>query len=194
MGTSNFAKQTQAIGLDLKTKFKLLIKIVVLLWAIELVDLVIFQGRLNYLGIHPHSIFGLPGIFLAPFLHASFGHLMANTIPFIILGYLVILDRVRDFFSVSLIVTLTSGIGVWLIAPSNSIHIGASGVIFGYLGFLLFRGYFDRSFSRILISVLVGLFYGGMIWGVLPTYPGVSWQSHLFGFLGGILAAKIYAK
>jgi membrane associated rhomboid family serine protease len=90
---------------------------------------------------------------------------------------------------VSIVTVIISGLGIWLIAPSNTVHLGASGLIFGYFGYLLLRSYFERSLSSILWSVLVLFLYGGMIWGVLPQQVGISWQSHLFGFIGGGLAA-----
>lgn len=164
-----------------------------LMWALELLDLFL-GGWLNRFGIRPHSLIGLRGILFAPFLHGNFFHLMANTVPFVILGWLVMLRRTSDFFTVTAIVMLISGLGTWLFAPSYTNHIGASGVVFGYLGFLLFRGYFERSIGSIVTSVVVGLLYGGMIWGVLPGQIGISWQGHLFGFIGGIVAARMLAK
>jgi membrane associated rhomboid family serine protease len=104
------------------------------------------------------------------------------------------LRETSDFFVVTIITMLVSGLGVWLTAPAYSIHIGASGVIFGYFGFLLLRGYFERSFAAILFSLIVGLLYGGLIWGVLPLQYGISWQGHLFGFIGGALAARLLAQ
>jgi membrane associated rhomboid family serine protease len=141
------------------------------------------------LGVWPRTAVGLWGILLAPVLHAGFGHVMANTVPFLVLGWFVMVRRMRDFFIVSVITILISGLGIWLIAPANTVHLGASGLIFGYFGYLLLRGYFERSLSSIFWSILVLFLYGGMIWGVLPQRIGVSWQSHLFGFIGGGLAA-----
>jgi membrane associated rhomboid family serine protease len=119
--------------------------------------------------------------------------LIANTIPFFILGWFVMLQETSDFFVVTAITMLVSGLGVWLFG-SAGLHVGASGLIFGYLGFLLLRGYFERNFPSILLSIIVGVLYGGAIWGVLPTQPGVSWEGHLFGFIGGILAARLLAR
>lgn len=165
-----------------------------LMWILELIDLVVLGGRLNSYGISPRSMVGLRGILLMPFLHGSLGHLIANTIPFVILGWLIMLREVSDFFVVTAITMLVSGLGVWLFAAPGTIHIGASGLVFGYLGFLLLRGYFERSIVSIFLSVMVGLLYGGLIWGVLPSLPGVSWQGHLFGFIGGGLAARLLAQ
>jgi membrane associated rhomboid family serine protease len=133
---------------------------------------------------------GLRGVVFAPFLHANFAHLMANTLPLIVLGWLIMLRETRDFFTVWAVSAVVSGLGTWLIGPSMSVHIGASGVIFGFLGYLLARGWFERRAASIAVALGVGLLYGGAIFGVLPGQVGISWQAHLFGFLGGVLAAR----
>ncbi|WRH69102.1 MAG: rhomboid family intramembrane serine protease [Planktothrix sp. GU0601_MAG3] len=133
-------------------------------------------------------------MFFAPFLHGNFNHLVANTLPLIVLGWFVMLRDVKDFFVVTFITIIFSGFGVWLFGSPNTIHIGASGVIFGYLGFLLLRGFFERSFASIALSLVVGWLYGGLIWGVFPSQYGISWQGHLFGFIGGVFAAQMLAK
>lgn len=179
---------------ELKSHVFILGGTVALMWILEFFDLMVFRGKLNYFGIIPGSIIGLRGILFAPFLHGDFVHLAANTIPFVTLGWLIMLRETRDFFIVSAISMLVSGLGVWLFAPPNSIHIGASGVVFGYLGYLIFRGYFQRSPGSILLSLIVGLIYGSMIWGVLPTQIGISWQGHLFGFVGGAIAARLLSR
>ncbi len=176
-----------------RRQVQILLSVVVLLWAIEIVDQLIFRGALNNLGIRPRSLPGLFGIAFAPFLHGNFAHLLANTLPLVSLGWLIMLRNTEDFFWVSIITALVSGLGTWLIG-SPATHIGASGVIFGYFGFLLLRGYFERSATAIAFSILVAVLYGGILWGVLPTQPGVSWEGHLFGFIGGVLAAKLLAK
>jgi membrane associated rhomboid family serine protease len=167
---------------------------VALFWLIELVDLFVFHGTLDRFGIMPHTLIGLRGILFAPFLHGGLGHLIANTVPFVVLGWLVMLQETSDFWIVTLITMLVGGLGVWVFASSGSVHIGASILIFGYLGFLLTRGYFQRNLASIILSVIVGLIYGGLIWGVLPSTPGISWQGHLFGFIGGVIAARMIAK
>ncbi len=184
----------QSIARELKLHAWILGGAVALMWGLELIDLILFQGRLNFYGIRPHSLGGLWGILFAPFLHGGLGHLMANTLPFLILGWFVMLREVSDFFRVTAITMLVSGLGVWVFGDPRSIHIGASGVIFGYFGFLLLRGWFERSITAIAFSLIVGFLYGGLIWGVLPLSYGISWQGHLFGFLGGIWAARLLAK
>jgi membrane associated rhomboid family serine protease len=186
-------QETQALTRELKTQGTILGGFVAVMWILEIVDIVL-GGALNSYGVRPHQLIGLRGILFAPFLHGGFGHLIANTIPFLVLGWFVMLQETRDFFVVTGITMLVSGLGTWLVGSSNSVHIGASGIIFGYLGFLLLRGYFERNFPSILLSLIVGFLYGGTIWGVLPIQYGVSWQMHLFGFIGGVIAARLLAR
>ncbi|MEG3436935.1 rhomboid family intramembrane serine protease [Pannus brasiliensis CCIBt3594] len=178
---------------ELKTQGLILGSFVATFWIVEILDRFVFNDRLDLFGIIPHNLVGLRGILFAPFLHAGFPHLIANTVPFLVLGWFVMLQETSDFFIVTALTMLVGGLGVWLFAVPGSIHVGASILIFGYLGFLLFRGYFQRNIPSILLSLLVGFLYGGAIWGVLPTQHGISWQGHLFGFLGGVLAAKLIA-
>jgi membrane associated rhomboid family serine protease len=168
--------------------------LVMLLWTIEFMDWLIWQGRLDFFGIMPRTAIGLRNIALSPFLHDGPIHLMANTLPLLLLGWFVMLRSTREFFVVTLMAATVSGLGIWLFGAANSIHIGFSGVIFGYLGYLLFRGYFERSIVAIVLAVLALIFYGGMIFGVLPIREGVSWLGHLFGLLGGILAAYVITR
>lgn len=186
-------QETQALTRELKTQGTILGGLVGVMWALEIVDLAL-GGALNSFGIRPHSLIGLRGIFFAPFLHGNFAHLIANTIPFLVLGWFVMLQETSDFFIVSAIAMLVGGLGTWLFGSANSVHIGASGVIFGYLGFLLARGYYERNIPSIFLAIIVGVFYGGAIWGIFPGQIGISWQGHLFGFIGGILAARLFAK
>ncbi len=163
------------------------------LWAIELVDTLVLGSSLQRHGIHPREVSGLWGVLLSPFLHGGFGHLIANSGPFVVLGCLVRGRGKVPFLEASAVIIVVGGLGTWLTGGAHSNHIGASGLIFGWLGYLLLAGWYERSMVTIATSVVVGVIYGGMIWGVLPTRPGVSWQGHLFGFLGGWLAAKLIA-
>lgn len=160
------------------------------MWAIELLDAVL-PGDWDLFGIVPRSLSGATGIVLAPLLHVGFGHLMANTLPFLVLGCLVALGGTRRFWEVTAFVTVASGVGVWLLAASNTVTVGASGLIFGYLGYLVVYGVRTRSLLDILVSVVVILFYGGMLTGVMPwaVGPGVSWLGHLLGAAAGAVAA-----
>ena len=186
-------QEARAIARELKTQVLILGGCVGLFWFLEIVDSYL-GGRLDVYGIIPRNAIGLRGILFSPFLHGGFAHLSANTVPFLVLGWLIMLRETSDFFVVTIISIVVGGLGVWLFAPAYTIHIGASGVIFGYFGFLLLRGYFERSFAAILFSLIVGSLYGGIIWGVLPGQPGISWQGHLFGFIGGAIAARLLAR
>lgn len=163
------------------------------MWIIQLINAVTLHS-LDRFGIHPWSIPGLIGILFAPFLHVSFAHLIGNSLPFLLFGWLILLHDVRDFIVVSLLAMLVGGLGTWLTGAPGSLHVGASGVIFGYLGFLLLRGWFRRSIGSILLSLLIGIAYGGLLFGVLPGQAGISWQGHLFGFLGGGLSAWMLCR
>ncbi len=183
-----------AIKSTLLRQARLLLILIAVAWLIEIVDWALPWGALDWYGIHPRSLIGLPGIVLAPFLHAGFGHLLANTLPFFILGWLVMVRSRQDFFTVALTALVVSGLGVWLFGGSNTVHIGASGIVFGFLGYLLARGYYERSVAAIALAVTAVFLYGGMIWGVLPLQDGVSWLAHLFGLVGGVAAAYLLTR
>jgi membrane associated rhomboid family serine protease len=159
-------------------------------WVSEIIDSVSSHGLDKY-GVRPHHLVGLRGIPFAPFLHASFRHLIGNSIPFAVLGVLIALSGLAELLSVTVVVTLISGLGMWVFGSPNQVHIGASGVVFGYLAFLLVRGVFAKNVRQIILGVIVAMVYGGLLWGVLPTARGVSWQGHLFGVVGGVAAAKL---
>jgi len=163
-----------------------------LMWVSEVVDAAV--GRLDALGIEPRTADGLWGVLLAPFLHAGFGHLIANTVPFLVLGAVIALSGLRRVLLVTLVVALVSGLGTWLLAPSGTLHVGASGVVFGYAAYLIARGLFDRRWYYLVTGLLVALVQGGsLLLGLLPR-DGISWQGHLFGALGGLLAARLLAR
>lgn len=166
---------------------------VVLLWVVELVDAA-RAGRLDSHGIRPRTEEGLWGIAAAPLLHGGWGHLQANSGPLLVLGFLVATVSLARWLAVMAWSWLVSGIGVWLLAPPHSLTIGASGVVFGLLSYLLVAGFLERRPVRILVGVVVFLLYGGVLLGVLPGAPGVSWQGHLFGAVGGVLAAYVHAR
>lgn len=184
----------KSISKTLQNQIIILTIFTLIFWSVQSLNFFVFRGALLEFGIIPHSLIGLRGILFAPFIHGSWGHLLANTPIFIVLGWLVMLQETRDFFTVTVLSMLVGGLGIWFFAPANSIHIGASILIFGYLGFLILRGYFQRNLASISLSLLVIFLYGGAIWGILPLDPHVSWQGHLFGFLGGVWSAKLIAK
>ena len=163
------------------------------LWAVFAVDTVL-GGALQHYGVVPRTVDGLRGIVLAPFLHGSLSHLTANTASLLVLGWLVMLRDARHFWIVAVLSMLGGGLVAWLLGAGNSVHIGASGVIFGFLGFLIFAGWYARSFGSILLSVVVSVLWGGLVFGVLPGEAGISWQEHLGGFVGGVLAARWFSR
>ena len=159
------------------------------LWVLELVD-TSMDGRLDAYGIRPRTVSGLEGIPLAPLLHAGFQHLISNSFVFAVLGVIAYVSvTLGRFIALIAITVVSSGLGAWAFGASNTVVIGASGVIFGLLGFLLFRGVAERSAGAITVSIMMLVIYGGTISGVLPGVPYVSWQAHLFGFIGGACAA-----
>lgn len=178
----------------LNTQITILGSIIAILWGVQILN-TFLDGQLNYYGgIHPQSSSGLTGIFLAPFLHGSYAHLVANIVPLISLGWLIMLRGISDFFFVSMVTVIASGLGIWCFGSPDSIHVGASGLIFGYFGFLLLRSLFDFSILSVIFALTAGFLYSGLIWGIWPSDPDISWEAHLFGFLGGILAAQLLGK
>lgn len=167
---------------------------VALLWLLEGVDQVALGESLDGEGIRPRSEEGLLGILLAPFLHGGWGHLVANTLPALVLGYLVLASGIGRGLAATAVVWLVSGIGVWVFSPTLSVTVGASGLIFGWLLYLLVRGFFTRSAWDIILGLTLFLLYGGVLLGVLPGQPGISWQAHLFGAVGGGVAAMALAE
>lgn len=183
----------------LKLQGALLGGFLLIIWIVELVDQLFLSGTLDRWGIRPRTVEGLTGIALAPFLHGSLTHVAANTMPFLVLGWLVLLRGVKEFFKVSLLTAVFSGLVVWCIGRGSSgdaatVHIGASSLIFGYLGYLILRGYFDRSAFSVAISVAVGIGYGGLMWGLFPTAAERSWEGHLGGFLAGAGCAWLFTR
>ncbi len=181
---------------ELGWQFKTLGMIGAALWGLELVDTYVLGQALNAYGIAPGKISGLIGVLTAPFLHGSLIHLAANTIPLMLFSWLIMLRDNREWGLVTAVSMLTTGIGTWLIGSANTVHVGASGLIFGYFGFLLSIGVFQRKFSSILMSLVIGLTYGGLIFGMFPGFVpfNVSWEGHLMGFLGGLLSAWMVNK
>ena len=166
---------------------------VVLMWVLEVID-TIDHHRLDQYGIEPRETDGLIGIVAAPFLHAGFGHLMSNTVPFVVMGAVIALSGAARVLAVSAIVALVSGAGTWLVAPEHTNHIGASGVVFGFATYLMARGVFNRSLLELAVGVLVAAVFGTALLAGLAPQPGISWQGHLFGAIGGVVAARLLAR
>lgn len=181
-------EEARGLFKELQSQGTLLVCMVIVLWTIELANS-LTNDALNNLGIRPRNILGLQGILFAPFLHGNWRHLISNTFPLVILSWLIMARDRSEWIAVTVLTAIGSGLGTWLFGGATTIHIGASGVVFGYFGFLVARAYFERSMGSIAICLLVLALFGGMIWGILPVRVGISWEGHLFGLLGGIAAA-----
>ena len=161
-----------------------------LMWLVEILDSFAFDSGLQAHGIEPRQVDGLEGVVLAPLLHGGWAHLISNSVPFLVLGALVMTYGLSRWIKATGFITIVAGLATWLLARSGN-HIGASILVFGYFGFLLGMAWFERSVKSIGIAVLVAVIYGGLIWGVIPTNSGVSWEGHLFGTIAGVAAAGL---
>jgi membrane associated rhomboid family serine protease len=177
---------------DRNLGFLLVIGMVALMWILEIYDQAA-DANLDQYGIEPRETGGLDGVLWAPFLHGGFDHLMSNTVPFVVMGLGIALAGFARVGAVTLIVMFVGGLGTWLIGPDNTNHIGASGVVFGYATFLLFRGFYNKSPLELFMGLIVGAVWGtALLSGLLPR-EGISWQGHLFGAVGGVVAARVLA-
>jgi membrane associated rhomboid family serine protease len=171
----------------------LLAAIVAVMWLVEIINSLDNNG-LNSDGIIPRNLGHLWAILTAPFLHASFAHLIDNTIPFVFMGVIIALRGAMRLALVTAIVIVAGGLGTWLIAPAHSITVGASGVVFGYATYLISRGLFNRSWLEILTGIVVGVVWGGALLSSLVPHYGISWQAHACGGAAGLLAAALLAR
>ncbi len=169
-------------------RFRWLIVLLGVIWGVEVINLITGYALNGWLGLRPRSLGGLDGIVFMPLLHGSVGHAAANTVPLVLLGGLLAVTARHVALAATIIIVALGGLGVWLFGQT-AIHVGASGLIFGWFGFLVARGVVERRPVPILAAVGVALVYGTMIWGVLPGQPGVSWESHLLGAAAGVVAA-----
>lgn len=160
------------------------------LWVIQALNWLLGYGLNDTFGLVPRTMPGLDGILAMPLLHGSFAHLIANSVPLLLMGGLLAVTATRALVAVNGVIIGLGGLLVWLFG-STAIHVGASGLIFGWFGFLVMRGVVDRSLVTLGTAILVGAVYGSILWGVLPGQSGVSWEAHLFGALAGVVAAFI---
>nr|WP_221460117.1 rhomboid family intramembrane serine protease [Amycolatopsis jiangsuensis] len=163
------------------------------LYLVELAD-VILPGNLDHGGVLSRQADGLDGILWAPLLHAGWSHLFSNTVPVLVFSFLAMAAGIGRWVVVTAIIWLVSGVGVWLVGPAATYTVGASGLAFGWLAYLLVRGLFNRSLGQILVAVVLLGVWSGMLWGLLPGNPGISWQGHLFGALAGVFAAWLTSR
>ena len=178
-------------GGRLRTATALTVGFLAIEWIIQIVNAVLFGNDLGQFGIHPLDFNGIWGIFTAPLLHANFEHLIGNSVPGAVFCFLIGLSGRKAWWEVTIIVVLIAGVGTWLLGGPGTSHIGASGLIYGWLTYLIVRGIFNRSLIQFITGLVLGFAYSGLIWGVLPIYEGVSWQGHLFGAIGGVVAGMV---
>ena len=186
------ADDLATIKRDARRSLGVVAGIVASFWLVAIVNVAFFSGSLLRFGVRPRTLSGLIGIPVHPFLHLGLTHLLLNSLGFLMLGGLVILREERDFWIATVLGTFVGGLGVWLMGR-NMIHVGASGIIFSYFGYLLATGWYDRRFGAIFLSVVVFLAWGTALIGLLPTQSGISWETHLFGFIAGIMTAWLRA-
>lgn len=165
---------------------------VLLAWCVKLIELVL-ELDLSAYGIFPRKLGGLPGVIASPFLHSDFTHLISNSIPFMILGFLMIYSYRRVAFKAFLMIWIMSGFLVW-ITGRQSYHIGASNIVYGFTFYIFFSGIFRKNIQSVVLSLFVVFAYGSIFWGILPLRPEISWEGHLAGALIGGVLAFIYRK
>jgi membrane associated rhomboid family serine protease len=187
------ATESEERGSGRSDGFALVVGMVALMWLTEVVDS-LADHKLDRLGIEPREVDGLTGVVAAPFLHDGFGHLLSNTVPFVVMGFVIAIGGAARVAAVTAIVALVGGLGTWLVAPANTLHIGASGIVFGYATYLFVRGFFNRSVLELGVGVIVAAVWGGALLGGLLPREGISWQGHLFGAIGGVVAAQLLAR
>ena len=159
------------------------------IWIVFILELVF--PWLQAFGIHPLDVSSLPLIFTSPLLHANLEHIISNSLTGALFAYLIGYSGKRVFWEVTTFVVIIGGLGTWLLGGVGTNHIGASGLVYGWLAYLIVRGFFNRSISQIITGLILGFFYSGLIFGLLPGTEGVSWQAHLFGAIGGIVASMV---
>lgn len=161
-----------------------------ILWAVHIVN-VLMHHQLIYYGIKPRDTDALAGILFSPFIHVDFNHLVMNSSVLLVVMFLVALSGRRGLWLSGILIVLVGGLGVWLIGDPRSVHVGASGLVYGWLAFLIARGFFNKNPTHMMLGIIVGITYAGTAWGLMPTQDGVSWEGHLCGALAGVLAAGL---
>lgn len=175
-------------GVAVRTSGLLNGAVVALMWMLEALDTVL-RGTLNWFGIHAWDFALIWTMFTAPLAHGDFAHLAANSVPLLVLGFVIALGGVRQWLWVTLAGVVGSGLFAFLINAPGTLTIGASGVVFCYLSYLLVRGLYSHDWRQIVLGVIVFALYGSVLVGVFPSSPGVSWQGHLGGAVAGVLIA-----
>ena len=177
---------------EAKKALFVMVGLLALLWLVQIVNAVEGYDLSREFGIEARDPASLPEIFSAPFMHQSWGHIEGNSGPLFVFGFLAAYRGVKKWLGVSVLIIVASGLGVWFVSPSNSITVGASGLVFGYFGYIIVRGLFDRHLIDIVIGLVMALCFAYQFMSLLPTDERVSWQGHLFGFVGGIVGGWIF--
>ena len=186
---------TEAFYASLGRAFVTMCAVIPFLFLVEAIDKGIGNGQLDTAGgIIPHHLSGLDGVLFSPFLHAGWDHLYGNAVPLILVGTFALAGGVKRFVWSTFVIMLVSGLGVWFVGDPNSVVVGASGVIFGYLGLLVARGLVERSWWNLAVAAFIGLLYWYQLYNILPTDQPISWQGHLLGLLGGVIAAILFRR
>lgn len=172
----------------------LTVTFLILLYLIEIVDALTAFDIDRSAGIQPRDIDGLDGILFAPLLHGGWDHLLGNTLPVLILGFLTLATGIGRGLAATAIVWVVAGVGTWLTGGEYTVHIGASSLVFGWLTYLVCRGWFARQLGQIVLGLVLLALYGSVLWGVLPGQDGISWQGHLFGAMGGLFAGWVLSS
>ncbi|AGP30301.1 rhomboid family intramembrane serine protease [Corynebacterium terpenotabidum] len=186
-GASRFLHSTGGKALATSGSF------LVVIWVVMIANS-LSGYRITGYGVVPREIEGLRGIVLAPFIHVDYNHILANTPACAVLLFLIALSGQKAVWLSSVFTVLVGGVGIWLFGPANSVHVGASILVYGWVAYLVFRGFVVKSVWQIVLGIVVALVYAGLFWGLFPGNPGVSWQGHLFGALGGGLAAVVEGR
>ena len=160
------------------------------MWVVYLLSLILNED-FSRLGLIPRNLIGLLGIITSPLIHADFSHLISNTIPLVILGWILFSFYPKVAVVLFFFIYLITGLFVWIFARPVY-HIGASGLVYGFVSFLFFSGIFRRDNTSIALALVITFLYGGLVWGMIPGWKGISWESHLFGAVTGLIAAYLF--
>lgn len=175
-----------------KNRFFFMLLLIAICWIVQIMNFSLGYSLVSY-GVVPRTLEGLIGIFTSPFLHASFSHIISNTLSFLFLGLILTLVVNKDIAEISFLIAICSGLMVWLFA-GNGYHVGLSGLIFGYFGFIIASMFYSFNVKVVILGFFVFIFYWTMIFGILPIKEGISWEGHLFGLISGIFISKFYFK
>ncbi len=192
--TASGSPSAEAMIAEARKAFWVMVGFLAVLWILQIFNAIDNYGITDQHGIIARDVGSLPGILTAPFLHVSWAHIEGNSGPLFIFGFLAAYRGVKKFFGVSVLIIIISGLGAWLISPAGSDTVGASGVIFGYLGYVLVRGIFDRHRIDIVIGLVMALCFAYQFADLLPQNNGVSWQAHVFGFAAGIVGGWFFRE